>query len=114
MENGKSTAYALNLIQERGMLFIGPGIEVYEGMVVGSSMRDTMVINPVRGKKLTNMRTSNADDAIILAPPVEMNLERALEFIADDEYVEVTPQSIRIRKKFLKEHERKRNASKSE
>jgi len=114
MENGKSSAYALNLIQERGTLFIGPGTEVYEGMVIGSSMRDTMVVNPVRGKKLTNMRTSNADDAIILAPPVEMTLERALEFIADDEYVEATPQSIRIRKKFLKEHERKRHASKSE
>ncbi|MFH2062568.1 MAG: translational GTPase TypA [bacterium] len=111
MENGKTTAYALNLIQERGTLFVGPGVEVYEGMVIGSSQRDTMVVNPVRGKKLTNMRASNADDSIILAPPLEMILERALEYIADDEYVEATPESIRIRKKYLKEHERKRHAA---
>jgi GTP-binding protein len=83
-------------------------------MVVGASMRDTMVVNPVKGKKLTNMRSSGADDAIALAPPLDMNLERALEYIDDDEYVEATPKSIRIRKKWLKEHERKRHALKSE
>jgi GTP-binding protein len=110
MIDGKSSAFALYGIQERGVLFIGPGEEVYEGMVIGSSMRDTMVVNPVKGKKLTNMRSSGADDAIALSPPLDMNLERALEYIDDDEYVEVTPKSIRIRKKWLKEHERKRNA----
>ncbi|MFH1047744.1 MAG: translational GTPase TypA [Patescibacteria group bacterium] len=112
MEDGKSSAFALYGIQERGALFIGPGEQVYEGMVIGASMRDTMVVNPIKGKKLTNMRASGADDAIALAPPLDMNLERALEYIDDDEYVEVTPKSIRIRKKWLKEHERKRNAPK--
>ena len=110
MENGKASAYALYNIQERGVLFIGPGVEVYEGMVVGSSMRDEMTVNPIKGKKLTNMRSSGADDAISLAPPLDLNLERALEYIADDEYVEVTPKSIRVRKRFLKEHERRRQA----
>jgi GTP-binding protein len=112
MENGKASAYALFNIQERGVLFIGPGEEVYEGMVVGSSMRDEMVVNPIKGKKLTNMRSSGADDAINLAPPLDLNLERALEYIDDDEYVEVTPKSIRVRKQYLKEHERKRQAPK--
>ena len=112
MENGRASAFALNSVQDRGVLFIGPGTEVYEGMVVGASMRDTMVVNPVKGKKLTNMRASNADDAILLAPPLDMNLERALEYISDDEYVEATPKSVRIRKKWLTEHERRRNTPK--
>ncbi|MBU1915524.1 translational GTPase TypA [Patescibacteria group bacterium] len=112
MENGKASAFALFGIQDRGVLFIDPGEQVYEGMVVGASMRDTMVVNPIKGKKLTNMRSSGADDAIALAPPLDMNLERALEYIDDDEYVEVTPKSIRIRKKWLKEHERKRHTTK--
>ncbi len=114
MADGKATGFALYGIQDRGVLFIGPGTEVYEGMVVGASMRDTMVVNPVKGKKLTNMRSSGADDAIALAPPLDMTLERALEYIDDDEYVEATPKSIRIRKKWLKEHERKRHAPKQE
>jgi GTP-binding protein len=112
MADGKAAAFALFSIQDRGTLFIGPGEEIYEGMVVGASMRDTMTVNPVKGKKLTNMRSSGADEAIALTPPLDMNLERALEFINDDEYVEVTPKSLRIRKKWLKEHERKRHAVK--
>ncbi|MEA3249254.1 MAG: translational GTPase TypA [Patescibacteria group bacterium] len=114
MADGKATGFALFNIQDRGVLFIDPGTAVYEGMVVGASMRDTMIVNPVKGKKLTNMRSSGADDAIALAPPLDMNLERALEYIDEDEYVEVTPKSIRIRKKWLKEHERKKHAPKSE
>lgn len=113
MADGKTTAFALYGIQDRGVLFIGPGTETYEGMVIGASMRDTMVVNPIKGKKLTNMRSSGADDAIALAPPVDMTLERALEYINEDEYVEATPKSIRIRKKWLKEHERKRHAPKT-
>ena len=112
METGKSAAFALNNIQERGALFIGPGVDVYEGMVIGSSPKDTMVVNPMKGKKLTNMRSSGADDAIALAPPIDMILERAMEYIDESEYVEVTPKSIRIRKKRLKEFERKRAAKK--
>ncbi|MBN1585199.1 translational GTPase TypA [Candidatus Uhrbacteria bacterium] len=114
METGKALAYALNNIQERGTLFIGPGTEVYAGMVIGSSMRDTMVVNPIKGKKLTNMRASGSDDSVQLAPPLTMTLERALEFINDDEYVEVTPQSVRIRKQVLDETERKRIQRKTE
>jgi len=114
MADGKATGFALYGIQDRGVLFIEPGTEVYEGMVVGASMRDTMVVNPIKGKKLTNMRSSGADDAIALAPPIDMNLERALEYIDEDEYVEATPKSIRIRKKWLKEHERKRHAPRNE
>jgi GTP-binding protein len=112
MADGKAAAFALFSIQDRGTLFIGPGEEIYEGMVVGASMRDTMTVNPVKGKKLTNMRSSGADEAIALTPPLDMNLERALEFINDDEYVEVTPKSLRIRKKWLKEHERRRHTIK--
>jgi GTP-binding protein len=106
---GKTTAYALDSNQERGVLFVGPGEEVYEGMVVGMTPKEEMTVNPVKGKKLTNMRASGSDDAILLAPPLDMNLERALEYIEEDEYVEVTPKSIRIRKKYLTENERKRN-----
>lgn len=106
---GKTLAYALDGLQKRGALFIGPGAEVYVGMVIGASAKDNMTVNPIKGKKLTNMRASGADAAIMLAPPIEMNLERALEYIEEDEYVEVTPLNIRIRKKYLTEHERKRN-----
>lgn len=105
---GKTLAFSLNNLQQRGALFVGPAVEVYEGQVIGVSAKDTMVVNPTKGKALTNMRSSGADDAINLTPPLDMNLERALEYIEADEYVEVTPESVRIRKKFLKEHERKR------
>ncbi|MFH1631746.1 MAG: translational GTPase TypA [bacterium] len=110
--NGKALAFALNNLQQRGALFIGPGAEVYEGMVIGTSAKESMVVNPIKGKHLTNMRSSGADDAINLTPPLDMNLERALEYIDADEYVEVTPKNIRIRKRYLNEAERKRNTPK--
>ena len=106
---GKTMAFALNNLQSRGSLFIGAGVEVYEGMVIGTSAKETMEVNPTKGKQLTNMRSSGADDAVNLTPPIDMNLERALEYIDDDEYVEVTPESIRIRKKYLTENERKKH-----
>lgn len=108
--SGKTMAFSLNNLQSRGSLFIGAGVEVYEGMVIGTSAKETMTVNPTKGKQLTNMRSSGADDAVNLTPPIDMNLERALEYIDDDEYVEVTPQSIRIRKKYLTENERKRHS----
>ena len=109
-EAGDTTAYALKNAEERGTLFIGPGVSVYEGMVVGINSRgDDMVVNPTKAKQLTNIRASGTDEALILSPPIKHTLEQALEFIADDELVEVTPKSIRIRKKFLTESERKRN-----
>jgi len=107
--DGKTTAYSLDALQDRGPLFVGPTVDVYEGMVIGMSMKENMTVNPIKEKKLTNMRASGSDMAVKLVPPLEMDLERALEYIAEDEFVEVTPLSIRIRKKFLKEHERKRN-----
>ena len=106
---GKSLGYALFNLQERGALMIGPGIEVYEGMIVGIHSRDNdLVVNVTKAKKLTNIRASGSDENIILTPPMQITLERALELINDDELVEVTPAAIRLRKKFLKEHERKR------
>jgi GTP-binding protein len=99
---GNSTAYAIWGLQERGELFVGPGVDVYEGMIVGENSRESdMDVNITREKKLTNMRSSTADEAIRLIPPREMTLEKAIEFISDDEYVEVTPKSIRLRKKVL-------------
>ncbi len=110
-ENGEAVAYALFNLQERGRLFIGPGERVYEGMIIGIHSRDNdLVVNPIRTKKLTNIRAAGKDDAILLTPPVQLTLEYAVEFIADDELVEVTPASIRIRKRFLKEQDRKRAA----
>ena len=109
---GKTTAYSLFNLQDRGELFIGAGVEVYEGMVIGTSSKENMTVNPIKGKQLTNMRASGADKAINLTPPLDMTLEKALQYIESDEYVEVTPDSIRIRKKFLKEHERKRAGNK--
>lgn len=106
--DGVTSAYSLDTIQQRGPLFVGSGVQVYEGMVIGKSMKESMEVNPIRGKKLTNMRASGADMAIKLTPPLEMTLEKALEYIAPDELVEITPKSIRIRKKLLKAFERKR------
>ncbi len=106
---GRSTAYALFNLQERGELFIGPGVDVYEGMVIGENARwDDMDVNVVKEKKQTNMRASVADEAVRLVPALPLNLESAMEFIADDEYVEVTPQSIRVRKKILEANKRPR------
>jgi GTP-binding protein len=109
---GTITAYALDSLQDRGVLFVQPGVEAYEGMVVGEHSRDNdLDVNAVREKKLTNMRASSADDAIRLAPPRLLNLEQAIEFIADDELVEVTPKSLRLRKKILQANRRpKRHA----
>ena len=104
---GKTTGYALFNLQERGDMFVGSGLEVYEGMIVGENARDAdLDVNIVKEKKLTNMRASSADEAIRLVPPRLLNLEQALEFIRDDELVEVTPKSIRLRKKILKQNQR--------
>ena len=108
---GKALGYALFNLQERGRLFIGPGEEVYEGMIVGIHSRDNdLVVNPLKAKQLTNIRAAGSDENIILTPPIQLSLEQALEFIDDDELVEVTPDCIRLRKKQLLEHERKRAA----
>ena len=109
MATGKSLAYALFNLQERGRLFIGHGREVYEGMVIGIHSRNNdLVVNPLKAKQLTNIRAAGTDENLILSPPIPLTLEYALEFINNDELVEVTPVSIRMRKKFLKEYERKR------
>ncbi|MET0070736.1 MAG: translational GTPase TypA [Candidatus Thiodiazotropha sp.] len=106
---GKVLGYALFNLQERGRLFSSPGDEVYEGQIVGIHARENdLVVNPLKGKQLTNIRAAGKDDSIILTPPLQYSLEQALEFIEDDELVEVTPSAVRLRKKHLKEHERKR------
>ncbi|MGH8201279.1 MAG: translational GTPase TypA [Steroidobacteraceae bacterium] len=108
-EQGEAVAYALFNLQERGRLFVSPGEKLYEGMIIGIHSRDNdLVVNPIKTKKLTNIRAAGKDDAILLTPPIELTLEYAVEFIADDELVEVTPASIRIRKRFLKGQDRKR------
>jgi GTP-binding protein len=108
-EEGKATAYALWNLQDRGRHLIGPGALIYEGMIIGLHNRNNdLVVNPLKGKQLTNIRASGTDEAIILTPPIRLSLEQALEFINNDELVEVTPHTIRLRKKLLKEHERKR------
>ncbi|MCM0080226.1 translational GTPase TypA [Geomonas sp. Red32] len=109
MEQGETTAYSLDALQPRGVLFLGPGVEVYGGMIIGQHAKDNdLEVNPCKGKKLTNVRASGSDDAIKLTPPRLLTLEQALEFIDDDELVEVTPQSIRLRKKELDPILRKR------
>jgi GTP-binding protein len=109
MVTGKSLAYALHALQERGRLFLDPNIQVYEGQIVGLHSRgNDLVVNPTKAKQLTNVRASGTDEALTLSPPVKHTLEQALEFIEEDELVEVTPESIRLRKKWLLEHERKR------
>ena len=111
MEHGETTAYSLDALQPRGSLFIGAGVEVYGGMIIGQHAKDNdLDVNPCKGKKLTNVRASGTDDAIKLTPPRILTLEQALEFIDDDELVEVTPQSIRLRKKELDPTRRKRSA----
>lgn len=111
MELGETTAYSLDALQPRGVLFIGAGVEVYGGMIIGQHAKDNdLDVNPCKGKKLTNVRASGSDDAIKLTPPRLLTLEQALEFIDDDELVEVTPQSIRLRKKELDPNRRKRSS----
>ena len=110
-EDGRATGFSLWNLQDRGRHFIGPGTHVYEGMIISIHSRgNDLVVNPIRGKQLTNIRASGNDDAIVLTPPIQLSLEQALEFINNDELVEITPISIRLRKRFLKEHERKRSA----
>ncbi|HEY7928558.1 MAG TPA: translational GTPase TypA [Steroidobacteraceae bacterium] len=110
-EDGEAVAYALFALQERGRMFVKPGEKLYEGMIIGIHSRDNdLVVNPIRTKKLTNIRAAGKDDNVLLTPPIALTLEYAVEFIADDELVEVTPQNIRLRKRHLKEHERRRAA----
>jgi GTP-binding protein len=110
-EEGELVPYALWKLEPRGRMFVSPGEPVYEGMIVGIHSRDNdLVVNPVREKKLTNIRAAGKDENVILTPPIRLTLESAIEFIADDELVEITPKSIRLRKRHLLEHERKRAA----
>jgi GTP-binding protein len=110
-EPGQAVAFALWNLEERGRMFVSPGERVYEGMVIGIHSRDNdLIVNPVKGKKLTNVRAAMKDENVLLTPPIQLTLESAVEFIEDDELVEVTPKSIRLRKRFLLEHDRKRAA----
>ena len=108
-DDGAAVAYALWKLQDRGRMFVSPGEALYEGMVIGIHSRDNdLVVNPIKGKQLTNVRSSGTDEAVRLVPPIELTLEKAVEFIADDELVEITPKSIRLRKRHLKEHDRRK------
>lgn len=114
-DDGGAVAYALWKLQDRGRMFVRPNDALYEGMIIGIHSRDNdLVVNPIREKKLTNVRASGKDEAINLTPPIELTLEKAVEFIADDELVEITPRSIRLRKRHLKEHERRRATREAE
>jgi GTP-binding protein len=109
MENGKSLGFSLFNLQDRGQLIVGPAVDIYQGMIVGIHSRDNdLDVNPCKNKQLTNTRASGSDDAIALVPPRTFTLEEALEFINDDEYVEVTPTDIRLRKAILNPDERRR------
>ena len=113
-EDGEATAYALWNLEDRGIMFVEPGAKLYPGMIIGQHSRDSdLVVNPCKKKQLTNMRASGADEAIRLTPPIRLSLEQALEYIEDDELVEVTPKTIRLRKKYLNPEERKRNEKKA-
>jgi GTP-binding protein len=106
---GRAVAYGLDGLQERAELFVAPGDEVYEGMIVGENSRSNdMIVNPTREKKLTNIRAAGSDDNILLKPPRQLSLEMALEYIEDDELVEITPRFLRLRKIVLKEADRRR------
>ena len=114
-ETGKALAFALWNLQERGKMFIGHATEVYEGMIIGINSRDNdLTVNPLKGKQLTNIRAAGSDEAVVLTTPIDVTLEYALEFINDDELVEVTPENIRIRKRYLLEHERKKESRRLE
>jgi GTP-binding protein len=115
MEQGKAVAYALNALEDRGILFVSPGEDLYEGMVIGENAKpQDLEVNPLKSKQLTNFRASGKDEGIRLTPPRKMSLEQAIAYIQDDELVEVTPKNIRIRKRYLDPHERKRQARKLE
>lgn len=110
-EDGTAVAYALWNLEDRGRLIVNPGDVLYEGIIIGIHNRDNdLIVNPIRGKKLTNVRASGTDEAVKLTPPIQLSLEKAIEFINQDELVEITPKSIRLRKKYLKEHERKKSS----
>jgi len=115
MDTGTAVAYAIDKLQDRGRFFIFPGEEVYMGQVIGENTRqDDIVVNVTRTKKLTNMRASGSDDKALLTPPVRFSLEEAMEYIASDEYIEITPKSMRLRKTRLDENDRKRAKMKIE
>ena len=108
-ETGKALGYSLANLQERGVLYIGPNTEVYEGMVIGNvSKGNDMTVNPIKGKQLTNMRASGTDEALQLTPHLPVTLERGLEILGEDEYLEITPKNIRLRKQYLTETDRNR------
>ena len=110
MSQGKAVPYALFNLQERGKLIIPSNIEVYEGMIIGFNSRENdLTVNPLKTKQLTNFRSSGADEAIVLTPETKITLEKAIEMINEDELIEVTPKEIRLRKRYLKEHERKKD-----
>jgi GTP-binding protein len=110
METGTAIAYSIDKLQDRGKFFIEPNEKIYAGQVIGESTRlDDIVINVIKTKKLTNMRAAGSDEKAAITPAIKFSLEEAMEYIGDDEYVEVTPKSIRLRKIVLSEHERKRN-----
>ena len=109
--NGKALAYALFNLQERGRMLIDPGQDVYEGMIIGIHSRgNDLVVNPLKAKQLTNVRAAGSDENVLLTPPVRLDLEQALEFIDDDELVEITPGTVRLRKRTLSESDRKRES----
>jgi GTP-binding protein len=115
LEQGPAVAYALWNLEDRGVLFIGPGEMVYPGMIVGEHSRPTdLDVNPLKSKQLTNIRAAGKDDAVLLTPPVRLSLEQALAYIADDELVEVTPRSVRLRKRHLDAGERRRQAKRAQ
>lgn len=114
LEQGEAMAYALAALEERGFLFINPKEAVYQGMIIGEHSRDNdLDVNPLKSKQLTNFRASGKDDSIRLTPPVKLTLEKSISYIADDELLEVTPNHIRLRKRYLDIHERKRHAKKA-
>jgi GTP-binding protein len=115
MEKGKAQAYALNMLEERGVLFISPNDDLYEGMIIGENAKpQDLEVNPLKSKQLTNFRASGKDEGIRLTPPRKLTLEQAIAYIQDDELVEVTPKVIRLRKRHLDPHERKRQSRKAE
>jgi GTP-binding protein len=110
-EQGNAIAYALWNLEDRGALFVSPGEKVYKGMIIGEHNKgQDLDVNPLKAKQLTNIRAAGKDDAVLLTPPIKMPLERAMAYIGDDELVEVTPKSIRLRKRWLDPHERKRRS----
>jgi GTP-binding protein len=114
MASGKALGYSLWNLQERGVLYIKPATEVYEGMVIGNTSKgEEMAVNPTKNKNLTNVRSSSSDEALTLIPPFELSIERGMEIMSDDEYLEITPQSVRLRKQFLTETDRSKAARKS-